>query len=148
MPLLPYDYLHLVNCPEVVTISDNYCTAQQPGNSQKTFYQTFGTSGRPTWYRATCHVGNWVGLALVWMFHPSCPATQPLLPNSHQPKQNLAQWNSQNQSTQLPTWWVTLYRATYLIWTDHEEHLPRYVPLLHGPILWSTELNTVGSGKV
>ena len=22
MPLLPYDYLHLVNCPEVVTISD------------------------------------------------------------------------------------------------------------------------------
>ena len=25
MPILPYDYLHLVNCPEVVTISDNYC---------------------------------------------------------------------------------------------------------------------------
>ena len=25
MPLLPYEYLHLVNCPEVVTISDNYC---------------------------------------------------------------------------------------------------------------------------
>ena len=25
MPLLPYDYLHLVNCPEVVTISDDYC---------------------------------------------------------------------------------------------------------------------------
>ena len=24
MPLLPYDYLHLVNCPEVVTISDIY----------------------------------------------------------------------------------------------------------------------------
>ena len=24
MPLLPYDYLHLVNCPEVFTISDNY----------------------------------------------------------------------------------------------------------------------------
>ena len=24
MPLLPYDYLHLVNCPEVVTISDSY----------------------------------------------------------------------------------------------------------------------------
>ena len=23
--------------------------AQQPGNSQKTFYKTFGTSGRPTW---------------------------------------------------------------------------------------------------
>ena len=23
MPLLPYDYLHHVNCPEVVTISDN-----------------------------------------------------------------------------------------------------------------------------
>ena len=26
MPILPYDYLHLVNCTEVVTISDNYCT--------------------------------------------------------------------------------------------------------------------------
>ena len=25
MSLLPYDYLHLVNCPEVVTISDDYC---------------------------------------------------------------------------------------------------------------------------
>ena len=25
MPLLPYDYLHLANCPEVVTISDSYC---------------------------------------------------------------------------------------------------------------------------
>ena len=25
MPLLPYDYLHLVNCPEVVTISDILC---------------------------------------------------------------------------------------------------------------------------
>ena len=30
MPLLPYDYLHLVNCPEVVTISDNYCTYLLP----------------------------------------------------------------------------------------------------------------------
>ena len=27
MPLLPYDYLHLVNCPEVVTISDIFCIA-------------------------------------------------------------------------------------------------------------------------
>ena len=26
MPLLPYDYLHLVNCPEVVIISDILCT--------------------------------------------------------------------------------------------------------------------------
>ena len=25
MPLLPYDYLHLANCPEGVTISDNFC---------------------------------------------------------------------------------------------------------------------------
>ena len=25
-------------------------TAQQPGNSGKTFYKTFRTSGRPTWY--------------------------------------------------------------------------------------------------
>ena len=25
MPLLTYDYLHLVNCPEVVTISDILC---------------------------------------------------------------------------------------------------------------------------
>ena len=27
MPLLPYDYLHLVNCPEVVTISDILCSS-------------------------------------------------------------------------------------------------------------------------
>ena len=27
MPLLPYDYLHLVNCPEVVTISDILCNS-------------------------------------------------------------------------------------------------------------------------
>ena len=26
MPLLPYDYLHLVNCPEVVIISDILCS--------------------------------------------------------------------------------------------------------------------------
>ena len=26
-------------------------TAQQPGNSRKTFYKTFGTSGCPTWYK-------------------------------------------------------------------------------------------------
>ena len=26
-------------------------SAQQPGNSQKTVYKTFGTSGRPTWYK-------------------------------------------------------------------------------------------------
>ena len=25
-------------------------TTQQPGNSRKTVYKTFGTSGRPTWY--------------------------------------------------------------------------------------------------
>ena len=25
MPLLPYDYLHLVNCPQVVIISDILC---------------------------------------------------------------------------------------------------------------------------
>ena len=28
MPLLPYDYLHLVNCSEVVTISDILCTGK------------------------------------------------------------------------------------------------------------------------
>ena len=26
MPLLPYDYLQLMNCPEVVTISDILCS--------------------------------------------------------------------------------------------------------------------------
>ena len=31
MPLLPYNYLHLVNCSEVVTISDNYCTDRLGG---------------------------------------------------------------------------------------------------------------------
>ena len=29
-------------------------------------------------------------MTLVWMFHPSCPATLLDLPNSHQPKQNRA----------------------------------------------------------
>ena len=28
MPLLPYDYLHLVNCPEVVIISDILCNGK------------------------------------------------------------------------------------------------------------------------
>ena len=28
MPLLPYDYLHLVNCPEVVIISDILCNME------------------------------------------------------------------------------------------------------------------------
>ena len=30
------------------------------------------------------------GLTLIWDVPPSCPAAQPLLPNSHQPKQNWA----------------------------------------------------------
>ena len=34
MPLLPYDYLHLVNCPEVVTISDILCNT----NAQKKLF--------------------------------------------------------------------------------------------------------------
>ena len=33
MLLLAYDYLHLVNCPEVVTISDILCTAASPAAS-------------------------------------------------------------------------------------------------------------------
>ena len=37
MPLLPYDYLHLVNCPEVVTISDILCTLQ--------FFSSFSGAG-------------------------------------------------------------------------------------------------------
>ena len=35
-------------------------------------------------------LATWVGLTLIWMFHSFCPATQPILPNSHQPKQNRA----------------------------------------------------------
>ena len=31
MPLLPYEYLHLVNCPQVVTISNNYCICKRKG---------------------------------------------------------------------------------------------------------------------
>ena len=34
MPLLPYDYLHLVNCPEVVTISDILCSNDMNLSSQ------------------------------------------------------------------------------------------------------------------
>ena len=33
---------------------------------------------------------TWVGLTLICEFHPTCLAGQPLLPNSHQPRQNLA----------------------------------------------------------
>ena len=45
---------------------------------------------------------TWVGLTLICDVPPSCPAAQPLLPISHQPKQNGAQWNSQNPSQQNP----------------------------------------------
>ena len=41
-------------------------------------------------YRVTHQVGNWVGMTLIWVFHPSCPATQTFLPNSCLPKQILA----------------------------------------------------------
>ena len=50
--------------------------------------------------------GNWVGLNLIWMLHPSCPATQPFLPNSYQPKLNLADSGiakTKINPTQLPT---------------------------------------------
>ena len=33
---------------------------------------------------------TWVGLTLIWMYHPSCPAALPILPFSHQPKQGQA----------------------------------------------------------
>ena len=35
---------------------------------------------------------GWVELNIIsiWMFHSSCPAASSILPNSHQPKQNLA----------------------------------------------------------
>ena len=35
-----------------------------------------------------------IGLTLIWIFHPSCPAAQPILPNSDLPKQK---WNSKNR---------------------------------------------------
>ena len=41
-------------------------------------------------YCVTHQAGNWVRLTFIWVFDPSCPATQPFLPNSHLPKQNLA----------------------------------------------------------
>ena len=66
---------------------------------------------RRSMYRVTHQIGNWIGLTLIWMFNPSCPATQPFLPNSHPPKQNLADSGIANikvNPTQLPTWWVTL----------------------------------------
>ena len=46
-------------------------------------------------YRVT-HVSNWVGLTLISVFHLSCPATQPFLPHSHQPEQNLAEPKSKS----------------------------------------------------
>ena len=44
---------------------------------------------------------SWVGLTLIYDVPPTCPAAQPLLPTSHQPKQN--QRNSHNQSQPDPT---------------------------------------------
>ena len=46
-------------------------------------------------YRVT-HVSNWVRLTLISVFHLSCPATQPFLPHSHQPEQNLAEPKSKS----------------------------------------------------
>ena len=44
-----------------------------------------------------------VGLTLFFAFHPSCPAAQFLLPNSHQPRQNWAdRFNTQNSSQPNP----------------------------------------------
>ena len=59
-------------------------------------------------YRVTHQVGNWVGLTLIWMFqfHSSCPAAQPFLANSHQPKQNVIDSGTTKikvNPTQLPT---------------------------------------------
>ena len=34
---------------------------------------------------------TWVGLTLIWDVPPSCPAAQPVLPISHQPRQNQAE---------------------------------------------------------
>ena len=43
-------------------------------------------------YRATMVVGDMgrVGLTLIWYVPPSCPITQPILPNPHLPRENLA----------------------------------------------------------
>ena len=41
-------------------------------------------------YRVTYHLATWVELTLICMFHSICPATQPILPYSHLPKQNRA----------------------------------------------------------
>ena len=34
---------------------------------------------------------TWVGVTLIWDVPPSCPAAQPALPVSHQPRQNQAE---------------------------------------------------------
>ena len=39
-------------------------------------------------FHLMANLGWW--LTLIWDVPPSCPAAQPLLPNSHQPKQNRA----------------------------------------------------------
>ena len=49
MPLLPYDYLHLVNCPEVVTISDILCNPHAfiPSPEMSSPLQFFWSFGHP-----------------------------------------------------------------------------------------------------
>ena len=44
---------------------------------------------------------SWVGLTLIFDVPPSCPAAQPVLPISHQPKQNQAEGEQpKSKSTQ------------------------------------------------
>ena len=40
-----------------------------------------------------CSVTMVVGLTLIWDIPPSCPVTQPILPNPHLPRQNLTDWS-------------------------------------------------------
>ena len=63
--------------------SSTSCSASPPCPCSSRRSDRYSTGWPISWW-------TWIGLTLTWDVPPFCPAAQPLLPNSHQPKQNRA----------------------------------------------------------
>ena len=61
------------------------------------------TTGRPISWQTS------VGLTLIWDVPPSCPAAQPVLPLSHQPRQRVERAKSKSTQPMFASGCVTLY---------------------------------------
>ena len=85
------------------------------GFSKKWYYITYRVS------QGSCDLG-WVDFD--FCVPPSCPAAQPLLPNSHQPKQSQADSGTLKTQSQLP--WDTLY--TYVCALKNFAPSSNYLP--------------------